>query len=85
MQNSSQVDDTLGWVYYKKNLADLAIPPLQDSVRRDPTNAVHVYHLGLAYLKAGEVTKALDAFETAVKLKPDFKEALEKRAQLRGR
>jgi tetratricopeptide (TPR) repeat protein len=85
MQNSSEVDDTLGWVYYKKDLAGLAIPPLEDSVKRDPTNAVHVYHLGLAYLKSGEVTKALNAFDTAVRLKPDFKEAAQKRAEIRGR
>ena len=83
--NSSQVDDTLGWVYYKKNLADLAVPPLEDSVKRDPNNAVHVYHLGLAYLKAGEVTKALHAFDNAVTLKPDFKEAVQKRSEIRGR
>jgi tetratricopeptide (TPR) repeat protein len=82
--NSSQVDDPLGWVYYKKNLSDLAIRPLQDSVKRDPNDAVHVYHLGLAYLKSGAITKALDAFEAAVRLKPDFKEAAQKRLELRG-
>ena len=32
MPKSPEVDDTLGWVYYKKNLADLAIPALEDSV-----------------------------------------------------
>jgi len=85
LPNSSEVDDTLGWVYYKKNLAELAVPPLEESVRRDPKNAGHVYHLGLAYLKAGNIPKALNAFETALKLKPDFKEAAQKRSEIRGR
>ena len=85
LPNSSEVDDTLGWVYYKKNLAELAVPPLEDSVRRDPKNVAHLYHLGLAYQKAGNIPKALNAFETALKLKPDFKEAAQKRAEIRGR
>ncbi|HET9834322.1 MAG TPA: tetratricopeptide repeat protein [Vicinamibacterales bacterium] len=85
LPNSPEVDDTLGWIYYKKNLGDLAVPPLEESVKRDPKNANHLYHLGLAYQKVGDIPKALNAFETALKLKPDFKEAAEKRSAIRGR
>ena len=31
-----QVTDTLGWVYLKKDLASLAIPPLLSSIENDP-------------------------------------------------
>ena len=45
--------DTLGWIYYKKGLARLAVPPFERSVKLEPRNPVFHYHLGLAYLKSG--------------------------------
>jgi tetratricopeptide (TPR) repeat protein len=70
-----QIDDTLGWVYYKKDLAELAIPPLQAGVQRDPRNAAFQFHLGLAYMKAGNETQARTAFDAALRQKPDFQDA----------
>src|SRR5205085_6250825 len=55
LPNAPQISDTLGWIYYKKHLADTAIPALQASVKQDPRNPVYRYHLGLAYLKSGDV------------------------------
>ena len=49
-----EINDTLGFVYLKKDLATLAIPPLETSVRKDPQNWLYQYTLGLAYSKAGE-------------------------------
>ena len=43
------VNDTLGFVYIKKQLPSLAIPPLRFAVEKDPGNAAFHYHLGLAY------------------------------------
>ena len=67
-----EVDDTLGWVYFKKNMVELAIPPLERSVKKDPSNYLYHYHLGLAYAKAGRKELARRALEEALKLKPDF-------------
>jgi tetratricopeptide (TPR) repeat protein len=78
----AEVSDTLGWVYLKRDLANLAIPPLIASVENDPRNASYRYHLGLAYLKVGEAEKARDAFEVALRLQPDMKEAREARQAL---
>ena len=77
-----QVNDTLGWVYYRKGLPDLAIPPLELSVKKDPKNAQYHYHLGLAYLKAGKRDKARESLEAALKLQPDFQGADEARSAL---
>jgi tetratricopeptide (TPR) repeat protein len=77
-----EVNDTLGWIYYKKNLPTLAIPPLESSVEKDPTNHLYQFHLGLAYAKAGRPDDARRALEQALKLRPDFPGADEARSTL---
>ena len=69
---SHVMNDTLGWVYYKKNLPDLAIRPLELSVRKAPKNAVYHYHLGLAYAKAGKTADARKSLSTALDVASDF-------------
>jgi tetratricopeptide (TPR) repeat protein len=69
------VDDTLGFVYYKKDLPTLAIPAFERAVQKDPKNASYYHHLGMAYLKAGNKPAAKRALETALKLQPDLPEA----------
>ena len=72
LPNRPEINDTLGWIYYRKGLPDLAIPPLEQSVEEQPTNAAYRYHLGLAYLKAEQKAKARRALEEALRLQPDF-------------
>jgi tetratricopeptide (TPR) repeat protein len=67
-----ELTDTLGWVYYKKNLQPLAIAAFQRSVERDAKNPVYHYHLGLAYAKSGEQAKAKQSLEKAIALEPNF-------------
>jgi tetratricopeptide (TPR) repeat protein len=69
------VNDTLGWIYYQKNQAGLAITPLELSVAKDPANATYRYHLGMAYAKVGNKPKALETLNEALRRKPDFHEA----------
>jgi tetratricopeptide (TPR) repeat protein len=45
--------DTLGWVYYRKNLYDSALSYFKTAVAKQPT-AEHQYHLALAYSKLGD-------------------------------
>ena len=76
-KNQSHVDDpvitdTVGWVYYKRQLPLLAIPRFQQSIERDPRNAVYHFHLGLAYAASGESAKARDSLEHALQLNPAF-------------
>ena len=77
LPDSHQVDDTLGWVYYKKGLNTLAIGSFQSSIQKDPKNPVYHYHLGLAYAKNGDKDKAREALNLALSLNPKFNGASE--------
>jgi tetratricopeptide (TPR) repeat protein len=68
LPNEPAISDTLGWIYYQKNLADLAIRPLSESVEKDPSNALYHYHLGLAYAKVGDKVKARKSLERSIEL-----------------
>ena len=87
LPDSAAMQDTLGWIYYKKGLAGLAVPPFERSVKLDPKNPIFHYHLGLAYLKAGDSGRARVSLQEALALSPDFAGATEARqalASLRG-
>ena len=51
---SVPMNDTIGWIYYKKDLASLAVEPLEAAVRRLPNSAEVLMHLGLTCVKLGE-------------------------------
>ena len=77
LPNQHEIDDTLGWIYYKKGMATRAIESFENSTLKSPTNASYAYHLGLAYHKNGDTAKARAELERALKLKPDFEGAAE--------
>ena len=64
------VDDTIGWIYYKKDMPSLALRPLQDSLRKRPGVPEVLYHLGMTYAKLGDKAKARETLERALKLDP---------------
>ena len=70
LPDDHSVDDTIGWVYYKKDLPLLAVRPLVDSLRKRPDAPVVLYHLGMAYARLGDKAKARDALGRALKLDP---------------
>ena len=70
MPNDPNVDDTIGWIYYKKDMASSAVAPLEDSLKKRPDSAETLYHLGLTYAKLGERAKARETLERALKLNP---------------
>jgi tetratricopeptide (TPR) repeat protein len=82
LPDDPDVNDTLGWIYYKRGLTSLALEPLQQSVDKDPSNAMYLYHLGLAYLKAGDRVKARSMLERALTLQLASAEAAEARKAL---
>jgi tetratricopeptide (TPR) repeat protein len=65
-----EVMNTLGWVYYKKNLPERAIPLFESCVKKAPTNATYHLHLGLAYLKAGKSAQARASLQRALANNP---------------
>jgi tetratricopeptide (TPR) repeat protein len=77
-----EVDDTLGFVYYKKGLPELAIPSLVSCADKAPKDPTCHYHLGLAYAKIGDKENAVKSLEKALALQPAFEGADEARATL---
>jgi tetratricopeptide (TPR) repeat protein len=73
--DSASATDTLGWVYYKKGLASLAVTTLAEASEKAPSDPSIRYRLGLAYLKNGDQKRARASLEGALKLNPEFKEA----------
>src|SRR6185503_18052599 len=68
--------DTLGWVYYKKNLYDQAIDQLQKAVTLDEAaartaknspSATYQYHLGMALKEKGDKEGSRRALEASVR------------------
>jgi Flp pilus assembly protein TadD len=80
--NSPEVNDTLGWVYYKRGLTSLAVTTLEKSVAQQPENAIFRYHLGMAHAKAGKTVAARRELESAIKLQPEFPGIQDARATL---
>jgi len=76
---SANVDDTMGWVYYKKGIYPSAVLQLEDAVARDKDantpSALHHYHLAMAYLMAGKHKAGNDELEKARTLNPNLPEA----------
>lgn len=85
LPDSGSISDTLGWVYLKKNLPELAIPAFKAAVDAEANNPEFHYHLGLAQAKSGDVGAAARSLDTALRLKPDYKAASEARKSLPAR
>jgi tetratricopeptide (TPR) repeat protein len=63
---TAAIIDTLGWVYYKKRQSQQAIQFFTQCVEKAPTNSQYHYHLGLAYLQAGDTALARASLQRAL-------------------
>jgi len=83
LPNRPEVLDTLGFVYLQQNLPRLALPVLEEAVKRDPGNSGYRHHLGLAYQGVGDKEAARRelgaslAAEPGSAAAPEIKRALE--------
>ena len=66
------VADTLGWIYYKKNMLSPAIQHLESSAQKMPNDPTVLYHLGMAYKQSGDWNKARVALKQALTINPAF-------------
>src|SRR2546423_15454993 len=62
------VNDTLGWVYCKLGQYASALSPLEAAVAKNPQEGKFQYHLGLAYLGAGQTMRARTVLHAALNL-----------------
>jgi tetratricopeptide (TPR) repeat protein len=67
---SPDIADTLGWIYFKKNMSDDAVRVYQDLVVKVPFNASFHYHFGMALLQKGDRRSAKKELETAIENNP---------------
>jgi len=74
--------DTLGWVYYKKDLPMQAFPLVFRAVAKQDANPLFQFHLGMVYAKQGEDEKAIAVLKRALALNPRFPGADEARRML---
>ena len=68
--NSPDVSDTLGYVYYQKNLNAEALQIFRKVVQDYPQNPTFHFHLAMALLKEGDKQGAKDEAEKAMKNAP---------------
>jgi Tfp pilus assembly protein PilF len=81
--DNATVDDTLGWVFYKKGLYTNAVQYLESSVKRQ-SNAIRHAHLALAYAKRGDTVRGLEQLQAAIKLNPTLPEVVAAQKVLLG-
>jgi tetratricopeptide (TPR) repeat protein len=67
-----EIDDTLGWVYYKKGLSSLAIASLRRAVTAQQDNPIYQYHLGAAYAQSGDKELARKTLDRALNMSANF-------------
>jgi len=63
MPEHPEINDTLGFVYVKKQLPSLAIAPLRLAVEKDPANPAFHSHLGPACSQTADKAAARQALE----------------------
>ena len=69
-----EVEDTLGWVLYRKGIYGEAVSHLEAAVKKSSDAAIQ-YHLGLAYLKTGKRGQGEQVLRNALKVAPNLMEA----------
>jgi Flp pilus assembly protein TadD len=82
LPDDSRVNDTLGWIYYRKNMTAAAIRHLESSVQHDASEPASHYHLGMAYFQNGDFQKAKKELQQALAFKTEFDGAADARKTL---
>ena len=77
LPDEPNVNDTLGWIYFKKDMYPEALAALRHSVEKDPTNASAQYHFGLTCVRLADLEGGRKALKEALRLNPKFDGAAE--------
>jgi tetratricopeptide (TPR) repeat protein len=75
------VEDTLGWVLYRKGIYTAAVSYLESAAQKTDNPAVQ-YHLGMAYVKVGNRERGERILKAALKTAPELQEADEGRQMI---
>jgi tetratricopeptide (TPR) repeat protein len=74
LPNLAEINDTLGWIYLKKNLPDNAVEIFKDLVSKQPNQSTFRYHLAMALSQKGDKSRALEQLKEALKYNPPKEE-----------
>jgi tetratricopeptide (TPR) repeat protein len=66
----AEINDTLGWIYLKKNLTDNALDTFRDLVVQVPQSPVYHYHYAMALMQKGDRETAKKECQSALADKP---------------
>jgi tetratricopeptide (TPR) repeat protein len=80
--NQLRFIDTIGWIYFKKNLPDNALEVFEDLVRKKPDEPTFRYHLALVLLQKGQTLRAKQELQAALASHPSVEEAGKIKEQL---
>jgi tetratricopeptide (TPR) repeat protein len=69
-----EVEDTLGWVLYRRGIYGEAVSYLESAAQKSSDPAIQ-YHVGLAYLKAGKWERGKQVLTSALRIAPQLDEA----------
>jgi Tfp pilus assembly protein PilF len=72
--DNATVQDTLGWVFYRKRIFRSAVQYLEMAVKKEPTPR-RQFHLGLTYLKCGDRDRGERTMELALRQDPNLLKA----------
>jgi Flp pilus assembly protein TadD len=80
LPQSTEVSDTLGWIYIKKSLSDRAIETFRDLTSKVNDNSTFHYHYAIALAQKGDDADALSELKTALEYGPREREEMEIKA-----
>jgi tetratricopeptide (TPR) repeat protein len=84
MPNAAEVNDTVGWAYYKKGAMPEAISALRRSLEIDPKSASTLYHLALAYDTSGDRVEARRVMTLYLQVDPSSERSADVRKRLQA-
>ncbi len=82
--NNGVVEDTVGWLMYRKGIYSQALRRFESAVSHDPKSG-HRYHLAMALYQTGDKDKSKKLFEEAYKADPSAPEAQPARELILGK
>jgi tetratricopeptide (TPR) repeat protein len=64
--------DTVGWIYFKKGDSTKALEYLERAREKSANNPTILYHLGMAYAKAGKTAQAKECLKKALAMGREY-------------
>jgi len=74
LPNMTEVSDTIGWIYLKKNLSENAVDIFRELTTRVPDNSTYHFHFAMALIQKGDKPAATKQCQLALAARPTKEE-----------